>query len=111
LAELAAGLCRSRHQGGQGLWVFPVAANKVPCCAHGHKDAVDRPDRAYEFFMRHPGARLVGVAMGVRSMLLGLDVDPAGLGWYRENFARFPVTTSFAFFTPRGDRGSDEIGN
>jgi hypothetical protein len=82
------------------LWGFPVAADKRPCSAHGHKDAVDRRDRAYELFMRHPGARLIGVAMGVRSMLLGIDVDPAGLGWYRENFARFPVT--LAHRTPRG---------
>jgi hypothetical protein len=38
--------------------------------------------------MAHRGARLIGVAMGVRTMLLGIDVDPAGVPWLLRNNSR-----------------------
>ena len=100
LALLAASLTKPHHDGGQGLWVFPAAADKRPCCAHGHLDAVDRPERAHRLFMAHPGARLVGVPMGIKTMLLGIDVDPLGLPWLRRNQGRFWETLTHK--TPRG---------
>jgi hypothetical protein len=42
--------------------------------------------------MRHENAALIGVPCGVRTMLVAIEVAPAGLQWFRHNFARFPET-------------------
>jgi Protein of unknown function (DUF1254) len=50
--------------------------------------------------MSHPGARLIGVAMGTLPMLVGIDVDPVGMFWLRNNLRRLNETLSHR--TPRG---------
>jgi hypothetical protein len=84
LAMAAAELTKPPPE-GQGLWVFPV-----PGCAP--RDAVDRPQRAYELFMAHPSAQSIGAPAGVTSMIVAISVETAGLRWFKHNFGRFPAT-------------------
>ena len=64
-------------------------------------DAVDRPRKAYELFMRHENAAVIGVPTGVATMIVAIEVATAGLQWFRQAFARFPATRVHR--TPGGD--------
>jgi hypothetical protein len=83
-----------------GLWVYPVSVTKIPCTQHGLLDAVDNPFKAYRLFMIHPTAYALGVPMGIKTMLVAIDVDPVGMPWLRTNWNR--VGDTMMHRTPRG---------
>lgn len=84
-----------------GYPVFPCSLDKSPCTQHGHKDATDNPKFAYDLFMRHKNARLIGCPMGTdTAMVLAIDVDPLGMVWFRNNWHRLGDTRIHK--TPRG---------
>jgi hypothetical protein len=84
----------------RGVPVFPVKPDKSPCTLHGFRDAVSDPKQARELFMRHPGARLVGIVTGIASGLTIVDVDPDGFPWMGRNLRR--LTPTRLHQTPRG---------
>jgi len=97
LAERAAAVA------AQGYPVFPckfVGSGKKPCTPRGFYDATDHPDKAFELFMCHPTAALIGVRCGVASMLVVVDVDPEGRKWLQLHLRRLGNTR--IHMTPRG---------
>jgi len=103
-------------------FIFPVRANKIPCwrcwrpegcgrcdgparaecqwCSHSLKSAVDRPRRAYELFMSHPDAALIGVPTGCSTMLVAISVEASAMAWLARSVGRFSATRVHA--TPGG---------
>lgn len=67
-----------------GIPVFPCRPDKKPYTEHGFKDATTNLERIEELWTRCAEA-LVGVPTGRASRIDVVDVDPAGLNWYRGN--------------------------
>lgn len=70
-----------------GIPVFPCGLNKQPRTEHGFKDATTNLAQIEEWWERWPDS-LVSVPTGRASRIDVLDVDPDGLGWYREHADR-----------------------
>jgi hypothetical protein len=70
-----------------GVPVFPCRPDKRPYTEHGFKDATTNLDAIENAWHRCPDA-LVAVPTGCASRIDVLDVDPAGLDWYREHVTR-----------------------
>lgn len=61
---------------------------KSPLTPHGFKDASTNLAQIEEWWQRWPDA-LIGVPTGRVTKMLVIDIDPAGLEWYRQNASRF----------------------
>jgi hypothetical protein len=71
-----------------GVPVFPCGPNKQPCTEHGFKDASTNIEAIDHMWEGHPDA-LVAVPTGTPSRYLVIDVDPEGMGWYRQHLEEF----------------------
>ena len=58
----------------EGLYVFPVNADKTPACKNGHRDATIKPYKIEELFGVAPNATHIGVWLK-KSGLCAFDVD------------------------------------
>lgn len=67
--------------------VFPCQPNKRPFTEHGFKDATTSLHAIEQAWTEHPNA-LVGVPTGRASRIDVVDIDPAGLDWYRDHADR-----------------------
>jgi hypothetical protein len=70
-----------------GIPVFPCRPDKRPYTEHGFKDATTSLGAIEDAWNQYPDA-LVAVPTGRASRIDVLDVDPAGLDWYREHVAQ-----------------------
>ena len=97
-----------------GIPVFPCRRDtKRPYTAHGFKDASTNLEQIERWWGEHPDA-LVAVPTGKITKLLGVDVDPDGLDWYRQNAEQ--LAAGRIHRTRRGFHllyryGGDDIGN
>lgn len=78
-----------------GVPVFPCAADKRPCTAHGFKDASPDPAQIRAMFAR-PGCAMIGMPTGAASGFTVVDVDikngAQGDVWLTANAERLPAT-------------------
>ena len=78
---------------GKVLPCVPCRNDKCPTTPHGFRDATNQAPRFSELCRRYPG-QLIGVATGSISNLDVLDIDTAGLPWWRDRSDLLPPTRS-----------------
>lgn len=78
---------------GDGFAVYPVGCDKRPACPHGFKDAVTEVLEVASLWELYP-APLVGVACGLVSHLVVLDIDctPQAKAWWLAHRGELPQT-------------------